>query len=140
MATPPAPPVPSERNGALPGAPLGILLISGGHERAHYAYMLAAGAAALGRRVVLFATNDGCRALLPGAYASDTGETRAKGQGVATLADLAGFVEDLAIRRIACEAGLRMAGVAAASLAPGVEVAGIATFLEATTGGQVITL
>ena len=44
--------------------PLGILLISGGHERAHYAFVLAAGAAAMGRRVCVFATNAGCHALL----------------------------------------------------------------------------
>jgi peroxiredoxin family protein len=30
--------------------PLGILLISGGHERAHYALVIATAAAALGRR------------------------------------------------------------------------------------------
>ena len=29
--------------------PLGVLLISGGHDRAHYAFVLATGAAALGR-------------------------------------------------------------------------------------------
>jgi peroxiredoxin family protein len=136
--------VPSEladaQLGAPLGAPLGILLISGGHERAHYAYMLAAGAAALGRRVVLFATNEGCRALLPGAYAADPREAAAEGQGVATLAELAAYAGELGVRRIACEAGLRMAGLAAVPLAQGVETAGIATFLEATAGGQVITL
>ena len=41
------PPVASE--------PLGILLLSGAHDRAHYAFVLASGAAALGRQVVLFA-------------------------------------------------------------------------------------
>jgi peroxiredoxin family protein len=137
MATPPAPPVPSEPHAT---APLGILLISGGHERAHYAFMLATGAAALGRRVVLFATNEGCRALLPDAFAADPREATAEGQGVATLAELAGYAGELGIRRIACEAGLRMAGLASTKLAPGVETAGIATFLEATAGGQVITL
>ena len=50
-----APPVPSE--------PLGILLLSGAHDRAHYAFVLASGAAAVGRQVVLFATNAGCHAL-----------------------------------------------------------------------------
>src|SRR6516162_3854459 len=54
-ATPRRPPVPSE--------PLGILLLSGAHDRAHYALVLASGAAALGRQVVLFATNAGCHAL-----------------------------------------------------------------------------
>src|SRR5689334_12432529 len=49
------PPVPSE--------PLGILLLAGTHDRAHYAFVLASGATALGRQVVLFATNAGCHAL-----------------------------------------------------------------------------
>ncbi len=42
---------------------LGIMLVSGTHERAHTAFMMASAAAALGRPVVLFATNQGCRAL-----------------------------------------------------------------------------
>jgi len=45
--------------------PLGILLLDGGHERAHYALVMASGAAALGREVVLFATNGGCRRIWP---------------------------------------------------------------------------
>src|SRR3984957_16173200 len=55
IVTPWGQPVPSE--------PLGILLLSGAHDRAHYAFVVASGAAALGRRVVLFATNRGCLAL-----------------------------------------------------------------------------
>ena len=47
----------------MPSEPLGILLLSGAHDRAHYAFVLASGAAALGRQVVLFATNAGCHAL-----------------------------------------------------------------------------
>jgi peroxiredoxin family protein len=124
----------------VPSEPLGILLISGGHERAHYAFMVAAGAAALGRAVVLFATNEGCRALAPGAYAEDAREAEAAARGVATLAELAEAAEELGVRRIACEAGLRMVGMDAVGLAPGVEVAGIATFLEAVGGGQIVTL
>ncbi len=42
---------------------LGVLLLSGAHDRAHYAFVVASGAAALGRQVVLFATNRGCLAL-----------------------------------------------------------------------------
>ncbi len=132
MATPRGRPVPSDA--------LGILLISGGHERAHYAFMMAAGAAALGRAVTLFATNEGCRALVSGAFGDDPREADATGRGVATLAELAEAAAELGVRRIACEAGLRMAGVDAAALAPGVEVAGIATFLEAVRGGQIVTL
>lgn len=44
-------------------ATLGVLLLSGSHDRAHYAFVVASGAAALGRQVVLFATNRGCIAL-----------------------------------------------------------------------------
>jgi peroxiredoxin family protein len=119
---------------------LGILLISGGHERAHYAFMMAAGAAALGREVVLFATNEGCRALMPGAFARDAREAEAGAKGVAGVGELAEAAGELGVRRIACEAGLRMIGVAGEALAEGVEVAGIATFLEAVGAGQIVTL
>jgi len=122
--------------------PLGVLLVSGGHERAHYAFVLAAAAAALGRSVVLFATNEGTRALCADlAGLDDAGrEARVRAAGVAGLAELRGATMEMGARLIACEAGLLMAGVQAAELLPGVEVAGVATFLAATAGGQVITL
>jgi predicted peroxiredoxin len=41
---------------------------------------------------------------------------------------------------IACEAGLHMMGLEGATLAKGVEVAGVSTFLEATKGGQLLSL
>ena len=122
--------------------PLGVLLVSGGHERAHYAFVLAAAAAALGRSVVLFATNEGTRALRADlAGLDDAGEeSRVRAAGVAGLAELRGATMEMGARLIACEAGLLMAGVQAAELLPGVEVAGVATFLAAIGGGQVITL
>ncbi len=122
--------------------PLGLLLLSGGHERAHYAFVLAAAAAALGRRVVLFATNEGTRALRADiAGLSDAGrEARVGAAGVAGLAELRAASMEMGARLIACEAGLRMTDVQAAELLAGVEVAGVATFLAATSGGQVITL
>lgn len=122
--------------------PLGLLLLSGGHERAHYAFVLAAAAAALGRRVVLFATNEGTRALCAEiAGLSDAGrEARVGAAGVAGLAELRAASMEMGARLIACEAGLRMADVQAAELLAGVEVAGVATFLAETSGGQVITL
>ena len=126
----------------MPSDPLGILLISGGYERAHYAFVLAAGAAALGRSVVLFATNAGCAALAEdwsGLEGADQDETVRK-TGVAGLEELRAAAQDLGVRLIACEAGLRVAGIAAASLLPGVEVAGVATFLAATAGGQLLSL
>jgi peroxiredoxin family protein len=118
---------------------LGILLISAGHERAHYAFVLAAGAAAIGRRVVLFATNTGCHALRADLSAFGPDDDSARALGVAGLAELREASVELGVRMIACEAGLRLAGITDA-LAETVEIAGVVTFLEATGGGQVITL
>lgn len=122
--------------------PLGVLLISGTHERAHYAFVMATGAAALGRRVTVFATNEGCRALLadPASLAGAEREAEVRARGVATLAELRGYAVEFGVRLIACEAGLRMAGLDPAALLPGVEVAGIATFLETVAGGQIVSL
>jgi peroxiredoxin family protein len=126
----------------MPTEPLGILLISGTHERAHYAFVMATGAAALGRRVTLFATNEGCRALLADPSSLDGSEREAavRARGVATLGELRGFATEFGVRLIACEAGLRMAGLDAAAMLPAVEVAGVATFLEAVSGGQIVSL
>lgn len=125
----------------MPSDPLGILLIAGTHERAHYAFVLAAGAASIGRRVTLFATNAGCRALAADwSGLEDAGRDAAvRRDGVAGLAELREAARDLGVRFIACEAGLRMEKLDAASLLPAVEVAGIVTFLSATAGGQIVS-
>ena len=72
----------------MPSDTLGILLISGSYDRAHYAFVLACGAAAVARDVVLFATNDGCHALLAdlSGFAVDEAKTTA-------LIDSPGFQE-----------------------------------------------
>jgi peroxiredoxin family protein len=121
---------------------LGILLISGDYERAHYAFVLAAGAAALGRSVVLFATNRGCSALAEDWTALDGADRdgAVRDTGVAGLEELRAATVELGARLLACEAGLRIAGLSAAHLLPDVEVAGVATFLAATAGGQLISL
>jgi peroxiredoxin family protein len=128
----------------MPAEPtrLGVLLISGGHERAHYAFLVAAGAAALGRHVVLLATNDGCHALAADWRAADPDNRDAaiRATGVAGLEELRAAAYDLGARLIACDAGLRMAGIDGAALLPGVEVGGVATWLGATAGGQLLTL
>jgi predicted peroxiredoxin len=122
-------------------APLGILLRQGDHEAAHYALVLATGAAAVGRDVTLFATNGGCRLLLAAEpLRADPREALLESRGVAGIAPLMEAARELGIRLIACEAGLRAEGLAAASLAPGVEVAGVVTFLAAVGSGQVISL
>jgi len=122
-------------------APLGILLISGGHERAHYALVLATAAAAIGREVTLFATNGGCRLFLRNSpLLQDAREPALRAAGVADLATLLMAASELPISRIACEAGLRSEGLAAAALAEGVAVAGVVTFLAAVADGQMLTL
>lgn len=125
----------------MPPERLGILLLSGSHDRAHYAFVLATGAAALGREVVLFATNGGCHALLADFSGLEDGErdARIQGRGVAGLAALREAAGELGVRLIVCEAGLRAEALEDAPLLAGVEVAGIATFLEAVRAGQIVS-
>lgn len=126
----------------MPSEPLGILLLSGAHDRAHYAFVLAAGAAALGRTVVLFATNEGCRALLREwrTLADSERDALVQSRGVAGFAELRAAALELGVRLIACEAGLRASAIESAALLAEAEVAGVATFLGAIGGGQIITL
>ena len=119
----------------------GVLLLSGTHDRAHYAFVLATGAAALGRDVTLFATNAGCRALMADWRGLEQAERDqvVVARGVAGLDVLRDAAGELGIRLIACEAGLRAEDLDPAALLPGVIVAGVATFLEAVSGGQTVT-
>jgi peroxiredoxin family protein len=121
---------------------LGILLISGGHERAHYAFVMAAAAAAVGREVCIFATNVGCLALMRDWSAIEDAARDASVQaaGVAGLDELREAAAELGVRLLVCDAGLRMAGLDPAALWRGAEIAGVPTFLSAAAGGQIITL
>jgi peroxiredoxin family protein len=123
-------------------ASLGILLISGAHERAHYALALAAGAAALGRPVMVFATNQGCRALCADwSGVDDVGRDAViRRRGVAGLGEIREAARDVGVRMMACEAGLKAEAINPASLWQGVEIGGMATFLEVTAAGQLISL
>jgi peroxiredoxin family protein len=135
MASRKARPVPSD-------AALGVLLLSGSHDRAHYAFVVASGAAALGRTVVLFATNRGCTALCRdwSALSDADRDARIQQRGVAGLDTLRDACIEMDVRMIACEAGLRAEALDPAALLPGVEVAGVATFLSAVGTGQIITI
>ena len=126
----------------MPSETLGLLLLSGTHDRAHYAFVLAAGAAALGRAVVLFASNRGCMGLaLDWSTLDDAArDARVRASGVAGLEELREASIELGVRLIACEAGLRAEAIDPSSLLPSVEVAGVATFLAAVGGGQIITV
>jgi predicted peroxiredoxin len=121
--------------------PLGILLRSGGHDAAHYALVVATGGAAIGRPVLIFATNAGCRLLLRDTpLLADPREALLAARGVAGIATLMQAALDLGIRRIACEAGLRAEAIPAAALDDGVESAGIVTFLAAVGDGNMLAL
>lgn len=122
--------------------PLGLLLLTGTHERAHYAFMLAVAAAAIGRPVVLFASNDGCRGLLQdwSSLAEASRDASVTARGVAGLDQLRGAAAELGVRLLVCESGLLMADLAASALLPGVEVSGIPTFLAAAGSGAIVTL
>ena len=134
IPTPQDPPVPSDT--------LGLLLLSGSHDRAHYAFVLASGAASLGRSVVLFASNLGCLSLAKDWSGLDdaTRDARIQAAGVAGLEELREASIELGVRLIACEAGLRAEGIDPGALLPRVEIAGVVTFLSAVGGGQIITL
>jgi peroxiredoxin family protein len=121
---------------------LGVLLLSGSHDRAHYAFVVASGAAALGRTVVLFATNRGCFGLCRDwSGLSDVArDVVIQERGVAGLDTLRDACVEMDVRLIACEAGLRAEAIDASLLLPEVEVAGIATFLSAVGAGQIITI
>jgi uncharacterized protein len=134
--------------------PLGIILHSGEFSRAHYALMLASSAAAIGRPVVLFATNGGIRALLrpapdgtPGWAALDGAAHDATLQGrfVPGFATLLAAVVDLGARLMVCETGLKAEALAPDALAPdaldpalGAEVTGLVAFQEAVGAGAIV--
>jgi len=122
--------------------PLGILLLSGSFERAHYALMLAAGAGAIGRPVVLFATNAGCHALCEdwSALSGADADTAFQSRGVAGFTELRQAATELGTTLLACDSGLRIAGITPSRLLPEVTIAGIPSFLAALGPGQVITL
>jgi peroxiredoxin family protein len=121
---------------------LSILLISGSHDRAHYAFVVAAGAAALGRRVQFFATNAGCRALMEdwsGLDGSDRDAVLRK-RGVGGLAELRTACVELGVSLLVCEAGLRAEAIDPLGLMSGVEVSGVARFLSDAGQGQIVSL
>ena len=121
---------------------LGVLLISGSHERAHYAFVLATGAAAIGRDVVLFATNAGCHALLAdwsGLQAASR-DAAVVSRGVAGLDVLREAAVELGVSLMVCEAGLLAEDLRGRPLFSGVEISGVATFLSSVAGSQLISL
>lgn len=127
---------------SAPAEPLGILLLSGTHERAHFAFMMASGAAAIGRAVVLFASNAGCRALRAdwSGLADAQRDEVVRAAGVAGLEELRAAAAELGVRLLVCESGLLSESIDPAGLLPGVEIAGVVSFLAAVGAGQMVAL
>ena len=110
---------------------LGILLLSREHERAHFAFLLAAGAAAIDQPVTIFATNGGLHGLCRD-WSGLTGaarDTTLTGRGVAGLDELRQACASLGVRFLACDAGMRSEDLAPDRLIEGAEIAGVVTFL-----------
>ncbi len=121
--------------------PLGILLISGGHERAHYALVMATAAAALGRPVTLFATNAGIRLLLADRpLEADPREAAITAQGVAGIRALLEAAQELGVGLSICDSGRMTEGLGGAALLEGVEVSGAVGFLGETHGAQMLSI
>lgn len=139
---------------ARPG-PVSLIVFSGSFERVHYALCIAATAAAVGSTATLLFTGSAIGALVaasgdePPAWRKLPGEDGRSGgaiddgyrvRGVAGFEELLQACSDLGVRLIACEMGLRIAGLDRAALRGdlNVEEAGLATFLaDAPAAGSI---
>ena len=133
-------------------ADLSVIVHSGGFDRVHFAFAMVAAAAASGRQVVMFLTGGSLPVVMAGdgwlrLGPADDGSSPAEREryfasvGVATLQELVAVTPALGVRLVACEMGLRVAGIDFAQADPllSVELAGIVTLLEAS-GGQVVCI
>ncbi|RUT24646.1 hypothetical protein C0V97_15240 [Asaia sp. W19] len=121
---------------------MAIILAERSFERAHHAFVLAAGALALGREVVLFAGGLGVESLcrdwscLEGASL----DAQFQARGVAGFETLRSAIFELGGTVLACEAGLRASGLEATDLIEATQICGVTTFLERTADAQIISL
>jgi len=115
---------------------LSIIVFDGRFERVHYALVMASAAAATSRAATLFFTGKALTALTPGGWRrleGEPGPTDAdfRRKGVADFGALMEACRDLGVRFIACEMGLRAAGLTEKDLDPDlpIEIAGVVTLL-----------
>ena len=130
---------------------LSVVVFSADFERVHYALAMAAAAAALGRKATLLITGGAIRAIaadidgeagwrsLHAADGRTAGQVDAdyRARGVAGFEELLLACAELKVRLIACEMGMRIAGLepgdVRADLA--IEAAGLATVLADAPAG-----
>ncbi len=141
---------------------LSIIVYSGAYDRVHYALVLAAAAAAIGRQATLFFTMGACRALtragadgkpawrrLP--MSEDLGDNKAATggarddrygkTGVATFEELLASCVQFGVKFMVCEMGLRAMGLEDDGLRDDVpiEAGGVVSFLnDASKDGAVL--
>ncbi len=115
---------------------LSVIVFDGRFDRVHYALVMASAAAATSRAATLFFTGKALTALTAGGWRRLQGEPEAtntgfKKKGVADFEALLEACRDLGVRIIACEMGLRTAGLTEKDLDPDlpIEIAGVVTFL-----------
>ena len=147
---------------ATPPDKLSVIVYSGAYDRVHYALVLAAAAAAIGRPVTLFFTMGACKALarpgadgkpawrkLPlsenlGSKAGGTGGKRDDGYGkagVATFEELLASCVQFGVKFMVCEMGLRAMGLEGKPLRDDVPIVegGVVSFLnDASKDGAVL--
>jgi peroxiredoxin family protein len=136
---------------------LSVIVFSGSFEKVHYALVLAASAAAIGRPTTLLFTMEGCRALLkPGGDGAaawrrlprETGsgdggdvDDGYAAAGVATFEELLMACVELGVQFMVCEMGLRAMGLERGALRGDVPVVegGVVTFLnDASSDGAML--
>lgn len=129
-----------------------FVVASGTYEKVHYAFVMAAGAAAMGLPVTMFFTMGACHAVLAGvgwhALATDVDGMSARHRdedfaekGVATMDELIESCADLGVRFMVCEMGLVAEGLADAPLRDDlpIERTGIvALYGDAGTNGRIV--
>ena len=110
---------------------LSIIVFSGNYDRVHYALVLASAAAATGKKVTLFFTMEGTRALTPG-WADAAKETAYAGKGIGTFEELLAACVELEVTFMVCEMGRRAADLEPDDLRDDVPVAegGAVTFMN----------
>lgn len=136
---------------------LSLIVFSGTFERVHYALVLAASAAAIGRPATMFFTMASCRALLKpgedgvaswrhlpldtgGAGGGNTDDDYAA-KGVATFEELLRACVEMDVQFMVCEMGLRAMGLERAALRDDVpfQEGGVVTFLnDASRSGAML--
>ncbi|GBQ24424.1 hypothetical protein AA0472_1419 [Acetobacter estunensis NRIC 0472] len=124
-----------------PANGLAILLCDAHPDRLHAAFLLAAGALALDRPVLVFATGPATAALCRDASSvfRPEEEERLAERGVATLATLRDALVLMEAELMVCETGLRRIAREESDLLDGVKVVGIPTFLDQAQGRQIVS-